>query len=123
MAISQSRSKRKVSGTKYIAARKKKQYELGSDPTLTYIGKAKIKTKRILGGNTKSSLLSNDTVLIPIKGKIVKAKIESVINNPANVNYTRRNLITKGALVKTDQGEVKITSRPGQTGILQGILQ
>jgi hypothetical protein len=48
--------------------------------------------------------------------------ILSVVNNPSNVNYTRRNIITKGCIVKTEKGDVKITSRPGQTGTLQGIF-
>jgi small subunit ribosomal protein S8e len=33
----------------------------------------------------------------------------------------RRNIITKGAVVDTDIGHVKITSRPGQSGALNGI--
>ena len=52
----------------------------------------------------------------------VKAKIENVISNPANINFTRRNIITKGCICKTDKGDVKITSRPGQSGNLQGVF-
>ena len=37
-------------------------------------------------------------------------------------SYVRRNIITKGAIVKTEAGLVKITSRPGQDGTLNGIL-
>jgi small subunit ribosomal protein S8e len=30
--------------------------------------------------------------------------------------------MTKGAVVETAKGKVKITSRPGQVGVLQGVL-
>ncbi|MHA1475907.1 MAG: 30S ribosomal protein S8e, partial [Promethearchaeota archaeon] len=37
-------------------------------------------------------------------------------------DYNRRNILTKGAIVKTKLGLVKITSRPGQTGQINGKL-
>jgi small subunit ribosomal protein S8e len=51
-----------------------------------------------------------------------KTKIISVEGNQANPHYVRRNIITKGAVVKTEMGSVRITSRPGQTGFLNGVL-
>lgn len=122
MAKSQARSRRKVSGTRYVDYKKKKQYELGGEATLTQIGTQRLKTKRVMGGNTKISLLSSEFVFVSLDGKTSKLKIESVSNNPANVNFTRRNLITKGCIVKTEKGDVKITSRPGQSGNLFGVL-
>ena len=56
------------------------------------------------------------------KEKTTKLKIEAVENNPANKNYTRRNIITKGTIVKTEKGNVRITSRPGQVGLLFGVF-
>ncbi|MFH1511592.1 MAG: 30S ribosomal protein S8e, partial [Candidatus Woesearchaeota archaeon] len=32
------------------------------------------------------------------------------------------NIITKGTIVDTDKGKVRITSRPGQDGTLNGVL-
>ena len=122
MANSQFRSVRKVSGTKYIQFRKKRNSELGRNPALTLIGKLRIKNKRGLGGNLKSQMLSGDEVCVSNKGKTTKLKILNVDKNPANIHYTRRNIITKGSIVKTEKGEVKITSRPGQTGTLFGVL-
>lgn len=122
MARSQLRSIRKVSGTKYVALRKKRLGDLGRNPALTTIGNVRIKSKRTKGANTKKQLLSGNIVQISKDGKMIKATIDSVINNPANINYTRRNVITKGSIVKTDKGDVKITSRPGQTGTLFGVL-
>ena len=45
-----------------------------------------------------------------------------VIENTANPNYVRRNIITKGAIVETPEGNAKVTSRPGQDGVINGIL-
>jgi len=122
MAKTQNRSKRKVSGKIYTAGRKKRVAELGNDPVLTHIGEKRTKMKRTQGGNVKHSLLSLDFVCVTQKDKTTKLKIDGVDNNPANINYTRRNIITKGCIVKTAKGNVKITSRPGQDGVLFGVL-
>jgi small subunit ribosomal protein S8e len=50
------------------------------------------------------------------------AKIITVVQNQANPHFVRRNIMTKGAVVKTDIGLVRITSRPGQDGTLNGVL-
>ena len=48
--------------------------------------------------------------------------ILGVVENTANPNYVRRNIITKGAIVETPEGNAKVTSRPGQDGVINGIL-
>lgn len=123
MANSQFRSKRKVSSGKYVALRKKRLSDLAGITALTQIGKQRIKVKRVKGGNTKKQLLSQEEVYVNKDGKTQKLKILSVTSNPANVNYTRRNIITKGSIVKTEKGEVKITTRPGQSGSLFGVFE
>lgn len=123
MANNQHRSIRKVSGSKYIAGNKQKAHELGGLAAHTTIADSRVKVKRVMGGNTKLSLLSGNKVIVA-DGKTTKtATIESVTENPANINFTRRNVITKGAIVKTDLGEVVITSRPGQSAQLFGKLK
>ena len=54
--------------------------------------------------------------------KYSKEKIKTIVENNANRHFVRRNIMTKGAVVETAKGKVKITSRPGQVGVLQGIL-
>ena len=122
MAQSQYRSKRKVSGKRYVPLRGKRACDLGGISAHTHIGNQRQKVKRVRGGNTKASLLSSEFVVVNDKAKAVKLKIDAVANNPANIHYTRRNIITKGAVVKTQKGEVKITSRPGQSGTLFGVF-
>src|SRR3989338_3348684 len=58
MAISQARSRLKPTGSRYIPFRKKRKSELGRLPTLTRIGKTKLKSMRVLGGNHKYRLVS-----------------------------------------------------------------
>lgn len=122
MALTQHRSRRKSSGGKYHDYRKKRVFELGNHPTHTLLGEKKAKTMRGKGANTKRRLLSDNTVNVMDKGKAKKLKIITVVGNPANQNYTRRNIMTKGCIVNTEAGKVKITSRPGQHGVLNGVM-
>ena len=124
MAISQLRSKRTNTGSRYKNARKKKQYELGSLPTLTKVGKQKVSVVRTLGGNTKRKLFSSDVanVLNSKTKKFDKVKVTGVKDNPANRNFSRRNIITCGTIIETDKGLAKVTNRPGQEGCINAIF-
>ena len=122
MAITQFRSKRKVSGKKYKNIRKVRVCDLGKNSIETIVSKRKVKVVRGMGGNTKQKLLSEEFVLVYDNKKSQKIKIDGVEQNPANQNYTRRNIITKGCILKTEKGKVKVTSRPGQVGQIQGIF-
>jgi len=123
MARSQLKSKRKPSGGRYHSARSKRKSELARLPTMTKIGEGKSKKLRTLGGNSKQILLSVKEVNITDKkGKTQKTEILNVIENPADPNLVRRNIITKGAIIETKLGKAKITSRPGQEGILNAVL-
>ena len=58
-----------------------------------------------------------------LKGKKYKrVKIETVIDNPANRNFIRRNILTKGTIVKTELGKARITNRPGQEAHVNAVL-
>jgi len=124
MVISQYRSRRSSTGSLYRDFRKKKQYESGTEPTLTGIGATSRKVLRVMGGNKKANLMQAEFVNAFDKKtkKCIKAKIMTVKANPANPNYIRRNIITKGCTVGTDKGDVRVTSRPGQDGTVNGYL-
>lgn len=123
MARSQSRSKRKISGGRYHPYRTKRKRELARLPTLTKLNERKVKELRIKGGHFKQVLLSVKQVNVTDKqGKTQKTEIVNVIENPANPNLVRRNIITKGTIVETNLGKAKITSRPGQEGALNAVL-
>jgi len=79
--------------------------------------------RRIVGGHYKPVLLSAKEVNVSDqKGKTQKTEILNVVENPANPNLVRRNVITKGAVVETKLGRVRVTSRPGQEGTVNGVL-
>ncbi|HSB50189.1 MAG TPA: 30S ribosomal protein S8e, partial [Nitrosopumilaceae archaeon] len=54
--------------------------------------------------------------------KVKKAKIIKVLENPTNNDYQRRGVITKGAILETQEGKCKVVSRPGQHGVVNAIL-
>jgi small subunit ribosomal protein S8e len=56
------------------------------------------------------------------KGVTFRAEIQDVETNPANMDYQRRKVITRGTIIKTTKGRAKVTSRPGQDGILNAVL-
>jgi len=122
MAIWHGEIGRKRTGGKIKIARKKRKYELGNLPTLTRIGEEKREVEEGKGGNKKVRVLSASFVNVSIKGKSEKLKILEIVENKANPHFVRMGIITKGAIVKTEKGLVKITSRPGQHGVVNGIL-
>jgi len=123
MAIYHYRSKRKPSGGRLKKKLlRKKLCHKGREPAMTKIGNTKRKLIRTKGGGIKVRLMSCDFVNVVKNGKAVKAKILSVLDNPANKNYVRMNIITKGAILETELGKVKVVSRPGQDGVINGIL-
>ncbi len=124
MARSQARSKRKYTGKKYKSFRKKRKMELARPPIQTAIGNDKKKKQRILGGNTKLKLFSTEFINVtnPNTNKTAKTKILKFESNEASKDLNRRHILTKGAVVETELGKARITSRPGQHGVLNGVL-
>jgi small subunit ribosomal protein S8e len=118
------RSKRNLTGSRLRRNRKKKKFERGGEFLETKIGKRKVKVERTRGGARKLKLLSVEKINVadPKTRKIQRVKIISVEKNLANPHFVRRNIITKGAIVKTEIGLAKITSRPGQDGIVNAVL-
>ena len=117
-------NKKKPSSGRKRAYRKKRKYEQGSFPAETILGEQKIKPKRGRGGTRKFKALSVKHVcLTDIKtGKTKKVEITRIVKNPVNIDYDRRGVITKGAIIETPSGTARITSRPGQTGLPNAIL-
>lgn len=124
MAISQGKSTRSPSGARNVANRGKRKSELGRDPAETRVDEKRLRKIRTRGGNEKLRLASANKInLTDVKsGKTQVTDILGVIENDANPNYVRRNIVTKGAVVETPEGNAKVTSRPGQDGVVNGIL-
>ena len=124
MARSQSRSRRKVSGGLYHYRRGKKKAERAGIPANSKLdAKTFIRTERVLGGHHKRQILSTNVITVSDhQGKTTKTEILNVVENSANPNLVRRNIFTKGAVVETKLGKVRISSRPGQEGMVHGVL-
>lgn len=112
---------------KITEARKKRKYNIGGVPAETGIGEIKKKIVKTKGGGRKVKLIRSDVVNVVIEGRSVKCKIIDLTSNPANKDFTRRRIITKGAVlkVKSPDGKeysVRVTSRPGQSGVLDAVV-
>ncbi|MEW5936619.1 MAG: 30S ribosomal protein S8e [Candidatus Thermoplasmatota archaeon] len=124
MALWQGRSRRKVTGGRYRQWRNKRKFEIGTEQQHAVVGEQYVKRYRIRGGNQKLRAMRVGTVNArdPKTGKVEKTAIATVKSNPANPNYVQRNIVTKGAVIQTELGLVRVTSRPGQDGVLNGVL-
>jgi len=124
MAVWHGNSKRSKTGRRIRYARNKKRFEIGRELHLATIGTMKRKPIRTRGNNKKSRVLTADTayVIDPKTNKTTKTDIITVVENSANVHYIRRNIINKGAIINTKIGKAKITSRPGQSGVINAVL-
>jgi|TARA_Y100000310_G_scaffold329083_1_gene398313 small subunit ribosomal protein S8e len=115
---------KKISGGKYIKSRKKKLYERPGQKTVVKLGEEKRKSKRLRGGSKKIFFLKAKFVNVKTKNKEKnkKTEIKNVLETPSNRFLARQNVITKGTIVETEFGKVKITNRPSQEGIINGTL-
>jgi small subunit ribosomal protein S8e len=59
---------------------------------------------------------------MPATGETKRAKIETVVENRADPNYMRRNILTRGAIIKTELGKARVVSRPAQDGVVNAVL-
>ena len=120
----QGKSTRKFTSGRIIRARGKRRYELGGEEASTHLGPRNLKTQRSIGGNMKVRLLRDSTAIVmdPKTRTSRRVTIETVSGNPANIHFVRRNIMTKGAIIKTEIGQARITNSPGQEGGINAIL-
>lgn len=116
--------KKKPSGGRKRAYRTKRKFEEGRFPAETILGETKKKNIKGRGNTSKIKLLSDKYACVTdIKsGKTQKVEITRVVRNPANVDYNRRGVITKGAVIETSLGLARVTSRPGQDEVINAVL-
>ena len=119
----QGRSKRTKTGARIRPHSKKKKTELGRDPTETRVGEPTLRVVDARGNGKKVRALTTDIANVADgEGNTEHATIEGVAENAANPNYARRNIVTKGAVIETDAGRARVTSRPGQEGHVNAVL-
>jgi small subunit ribosomal protein S8e len=115
---------KKVSGGKYNKRRKKKLHERPGQKRIVKLGDEKGKRKRVNGGVLKDFMLKVKFINVKTKekGKGKKMEIKNVIETPSNRFLARQNVITKGTIVETEIGKVRVTNRPSQESMANGIL-
>ena len=122
MGFWQGTSKRKSTGGRLRIARKKRKREMGSEFIEPRIGEYRKKVSKSRGGHDKLKIKSAEYVNVHGPEGTKRVKLTNVVENPANIHYVRRNVLTKGAVVDTEIGKARITSRPGQDGVLNAVL-
>ena len=117
-------TKRKKTGGKKRAYRTKRVYEQGRQPVETLFGEVNRKKVKGISRISKIKLVKADYVNVsnPEIGTTERLEILDIVRNPANTDYNRRGVITKGTIVRTKKGLAKIVSRPGQEGSLSAVI-
>ena len=111
------------SGGRRIKRRDKKLSHAGGVFTATRVDKENLNVvARGRGATIKIKLKRAGFVNVVGKdGKIAKTKIIDVIES-VNPEYVRGKIITKGCIITTDLGKVRVTNRVGQDGVVNGVL-
>ena len=113
----------KITGGRRVPLRIRRKYETDRYPNEAINGAQVTVTRRIRGNNQKTALKSIDFVnLATGDAKVKKSKIIKVLENATNNDYKRRGIITKGAILETQEGKCRVVSKPGQNGIVNAIL-
>lgn len=113
----------KITGGRRHPLRIRRKYETDRYPNEALTGAQVTVTRKTRGNNKKTALKTVDFVnLAGVDSKVKKTKILKVLENPTNNDYQRRGVITKGAVLETEQGKCRVVSRPGQNGIVNAIL-
>jgi len=102
----------------------KRKYWMGRHPIETMLGPHRVIIARTRGGNLKIKVKFTQyaNVVDPKTGRCQRARILRVLSNPSNKDYDRRGVITRGAIIQTELGIARVTSRPGQDGVVNAVL-
>ena len=113
----------KITGGRRHPLRTRRKYETDRYPNEPINGAQVTITRRVRGNNRKTALKTIDFVNLATEGaKVKKVKILKVLENATNNDYKRRGIITKGAILETQEGKCRVVSKPGQNGIVNAIL-
>jgi small subunit ribosomal protein S8e len=113
----------KITGGRRHPLRIRRKYETDRFPNEPINGAQITVTRNVRGKNSKTALKSVDFVNLSTgEAKVKKTKILKVLENATNNDYQRRGIITKGAILETQEGKCRVVSRPGQSGTVNAVL-
>ena len=112
----------KITGGRRHVLRSRRKYEIDRFPNEALIGDQITITRKVRGKNIKAAIKTIDSVNLAIDSKVKRVKIIKVLENATNNDYQRRGVISKGAILETEEGKCRVVSRPGQHGTVNAIL-
>ena len=112
----------KITGGRRHVLRSRRKYEIDRFPNEALIGDQITITRKVRGKNTKAAIKTIDSVNLALDSKIKRVKIIKVLENATNNDYQRRGVISKGAILETEEGKCRVVSRPGQHGTINAIF-
>jgi small subunit ribosomal protein S8e len=115
--------KRRPTGGRSRPHRGRRAYEKDGYAIEPLVGAVSRRSIRRRGGHVTTGIVFADFANISdTSGKATKSKIVRVRKSPANRDYERRGVITKGAIIETEAGEAAVTSRPAADGVVNAVL-
>ena len=113
----------KITGGIRRPLKTRQKFQMDRYPNEALMGDQETTTRKTRGNNRKTGLKKVSHVnLVLSDAKIKRSKITKVLENQTNNDYQRRGVITKGAILETEDGKCKVISRPGQCGIINAVL-
>lgn len=113
----------KITGGRRHPLRTRRKYDIDRYPNEAVVGPQVTVTREVRANIMKTALKTIDYVNLALAdGKVKKAKILKVLENATNNDYQRRGVISKGAVLETDDGKCRVVSRPGQHGTVNAVL-
>jgi len=113
----------KITGGRRHPLKNRQKFQTDRYPNEALVGDQETSTRKTRGNNRKTGLKTVSHVnLVLSDAKIKRSKIVKVLENKTNNDYQRRGIITKGAILETEDGKCRVISRPGQCGIINAVL-
>ena len=113
----------KITGGIRHPLKTRQKFQMDRYPNEALMGDQETTTRKTRGNNRKTGLKKVSHVnLVLSDAKIKRSKITKVLENQTNNDYQRRGVITKGAILETEDGKCKVISRTGRCGIINAVL-
>jgi small subunit ribosomal protein S8e len=115
--------KRRQTGGRSKPSRGRRAFEKDGYPIEPLVGPVSQRAIHRRGGHVSAGIVFADVANVSdSSGKTAKSKILRVKKSPANRDYERRGVITRGAVLETEAGEAVVTSRPTADGVVNAVL-
>jgi len=115
--------KRRPTGGRSKPSRGRRAFEKDGYPIEPLVGPTSRRPIHRRGGHVTAGVVFADIANVSDgSGKTTRSKILRVKKSPANRDFERRGVITRGAVLETEAGEALVTSRPTADGVVNAVL-